>query len=155
MPPGWRHRHRRGAAPCPGGKLSRFVEPSVLLALQEVGEAHGYHLADQARQLGLADPGLDGGAVYRALRELEAEGCVASTWDTSGSGPARRLYQLTPAGRDRLGAWIEVLRARASAMQALVQRYDSLAPESHRSGDGAPAAREDIVSPTRRTDGCE
>jgi poly-beta-hydroxybutyrate-responsive repressor len=155
MPPGWRHRHRLGGPPCPGGKLSRFVEPSVLLALQEAGEAHGYHLAEQARQLGLSDASLDGGAVYRALRELEAEGCVASTWDTSGSGPARRLYQLTPVGRERLAAWIGVLRARAAAMQTLVERYDALPSQSPRSGDGAPAARGDTASPTGRMDGCE
>lgn len=36
---------------------------------------------------------------YRILRMLEANGFITSTWDTSGSGPARRIYSITPLGR--------------------------------------------------------
>lgn len=102
----------------------------MLLALEEAGEAHGYQLAGRARQLGLADPGLDGAAVYRTLRDLEAQGCVASTWDTGGAGPARRVYQLTPLGRERLSAWAEFLRARTAAMENFVRRFDELLADS-------------------------
>ena len=37
-------------------------------------------------------------SVYRALRAMEAEGIVSSTWDVSQRGPARRVYVPTPAG---------------------------------------------------------
>lgn len=45
---------------------------------------------------------VSGPAVYGALRKLEAFGFVVATWDTSGSGPARRVYRITEEGLDYL-----------------------------------------------------
>jgi DNA-binding PadR family transcriptional regulator len=34
---------------------------------------------------------------------------VVSSWDLSDTGPAKRLYRLTPEGRRCLGRWVETL----------------------------------------------
>ena len=65
--------------------------------------------------------GLHSGAVYRALHRLEANGYVTSSWDTSGSGPARRLCTLTPSGYEHLAEWVDVMGEIASSLGSLVK----------------------------------
>ncbi len=45
---------------------------------------------------------MDLGNLYRLLRSLEEEGVVASVWDESLAGPAKRVYRLTPSGEELL-----------------------------------------------------
>ena len=123
-----RHRHR---GPPPEyewmtGRLSRMVEPALLYLLASGAAAHGYDLIQAANELGLSEMPIDAGAVYRCLRQLEAEGCVISTWDTAGVGPARRLYKLTELGWTRLSGWTDVIQQRAAAMQQFVTRCQPL-----------------------------
>jgi len=80
---------------------------TTLLAYLRNWNAYGYQLAQQLAQAGL--PAFDSGTVYRTLRQLEKAGMVSSFWDTSESGPARRMYSLTKAGEIFLSGWIEVL----------------------------------------------
>jgi DNA-binding PadR family transcriptional regulator len=103
------------------GNLYRFCEPIVLLTLARKGTAHGYQIAAEAEPFAVTHAGLDGAAIYRALRRLEANECVASTWDTGGGGPARRLYTLTPRGWEHLSEWAEVMGGIASSMRTLVR----------------------------------
>ena len=44
---------------------------------------------------------MDVGNLYRVLRALEEQGLVASEWDETVPGPAKRTYQLTDAGARR------------------------------------------------------
>ena len=53
---------------------------------------------------------MDTGLAYRSLREMEANGWVISNWEMGTSGPPRRVYEITPAGRQVLGHWREELR---------------------------------------------
>ena len=103
------------------GNLYRFCEPIVLLSLARVRTAHGYQIVSEAEQVAVTHAGVDSGAVYRALRRLEASGYVTSSWDTSGSGPARRLYTLTPSGYDHLAEWVDVMGEIASSLGSLVK----------------------------------
>ena len=118
---GRRHREQLGgkACSCEMGNLYRFAEPIVLLVLARLGTAHGYQIAAETEPLAVTHAGLDGAAVYRALRRLETANCVASNWDTSGGGPARRLYTLTPRGWEHLGEWTEVMASSHSALSHL------------------------------------
>lgn len=78
-----------------------FLRPCLLLLLGE-GPAHGYDLMERLKAFD-ADPANPGG-VYRALRCLEESQLVRPHWETSGPGPARRVFELTPAGRRALEA---------------------------------------------------
>lgn len=87
-----------------------FITPYMLLMLRDLN-LHGYQIWQ--RLMGMSLPGLsehDRPAVYRILRQLEEEGKVASHWDTADkSGPAKRVYSLTDAGRDFLKLWADGL----------------------------------------------
>jgi len=119
-----RHCHRGGRHPCTCemGNLYRFCEPIVLLTLARLGTAHGYQISAEAEPFSVTHAGLDGAAVYRALRRLESTGCVTSSWDTSGGGPARRVYTLTARGREHLEEWVQVMDTITNSVSQLVQQ---------------------------------
>lgn len=86
----------------PAGLPRGFLEPCLLLLLAE-SPSHGYELLEQLRALGLTR--IDAAALYRSLRGMDQAGLVECWWEPSQSGPARRTYALTDAGRERLHAW--------------------------------------------------
>ena len=58
---------------------------------------------------------------YKTLRQLEKNGCVNSTWEFDGTGPARRVYELTPRGEQHLREWTTVLDHISKAMARFVR----------------------------------
>jgi DNA-binding PadR family transcriptional regulator len=68
---------------------------------------------------GPADPGM----VYRHLRKMEEEGFVSSTWDTSGTGPARRYYSLTTEGEELLRDWIPFMERNLKSLQNFLKLF--------------------------------
>ena len=100
------------------GRRGRWFEPFLLVLLRDV-ETYGGALISQLDGLCLAPDGVDEGMVYRALRELEAEGLVGSGW-VIDDGPPRRTYRLTDAGRSALDEWIAVMRERGRLVDAFL-----------------------------------
>ena len=116
-------RHRFGK-PCPQ-RIGRFLEPCLLLLLCK-SEVHGYELQSELLQFGFDENPVDLSTVYRMLRALEDRGLVISRWDTQTSGPPRRMYRLTDAGRTDLESWIADLRATDRILHHFLRRYDSM-----------------------------
>lgn len=90
--------------------LSRLL---VLGALDRHGARHGHWIRRAAEQANVAAwGGVTVGALYRELRELDAEGLVAAVrTETEGRRPARTIYDITPEGRRELA----ILREQAIA----------------------------------------
>jgi DNA-binding PadR family transcriptional regulator len=69
---------------------------------------------------------LDGPAnpelVYRHLRKMEEEGFVSSTWDTSGTRPARRYYSTTE-GEELLRDWIPFMGKKLKSLKKFLQIF--------------------------------
>lgn len=101
-----------------------------LLAFLKGWNAYGYQLAQKLAAAGL--PESDSGTVYRTLRQLERAGMVSSFWDTSESGPARRMYSLTKAGELFLSGWIDVLQNYQRILNATLEGF---APPTGESGE--------------------
>jgi DNA-binding PadR family transcriptional regulator len=104
------------------GRVERFLEPALLLLLSEQ-PAHGYELVDRAAVLVPGEkPEL--GGLYRVLRALEEDGLVLSEWDAEEPGPAKRRYELTPAGRELLRAWAKALKQTQVNVDAFLKRFE-------------------------------
>ncbi|RKO67748.1 helix-turn-helix transcriptional regulator [Desulfofundulus salinus] len=114
--------HRHGDCRCAGAPMERFMQPCLLLLLHR-RSTHGYELIQSLREFGFHDSEADPGTVYRNLRRLEEEGLVSSQWDTSGGGPARRLYRLTPEGEELLHAWAEAITHNKRRLEYFLARY--------------------------------
>ncbi|MBC7263367.1 MAG: helix-turn-helix transcriptional regulator [Chloroflexi bacterium] len=104
----------------PRRRIRGFVQPWLLLLLLQK-PSHGYELMERLAQ-DEDSPSADPGLLYRTLRQLEEEGLVQSSWDTEGSGPARRLYKVTPEG-------VEYLHARAVNIRRTRERLDRFLAE--------------------------
>jgi len=104
----------------PVGLPRNYLRPCLLLLLAE-GTSHGYELLDQVSGLGLDR--VDPGGLYRCLRAMDEEGLVRSSWEPSASGPARRTYELTDAGRDWLHVVAGPLHEVARSLAVYRRRY--------------------------------
>jgi PadR family transcriptional regulator PadR len=80
-------------------QLRRGVLEHCVLALLADGERYGYDLVAELSGAGLV---ASEGTVYPLLSRLRRDDLVATTWRESESGPPRRYYALTPAGKDAL-----------------------------------------------------
>lgn len=108
----------------PGSKKTeRYIQPSILLTLK-TRPSYGYELIQEIAKFGFIQGQVPPGMIYRHLRELEENGLVASEWETQGSGPAKRVYQLTGEGLDVLGFWIGYMQEQAERLLTFVARYE-------------------------------
>ncbi|MGC4943545.1 PadR family transcriptional regulator [Kribbella sp. DT2] len=88
--------------------LHGFLDVCLLCLLAEDRD-YGLGLTQR-----LVDAGFDeipGGTLYPSLLRLEKQGLVQTDWVKSTTGPRRKYYELTPAGRvavaERIASWRE------------------------------------------------
>lgn len=108
-----------------GGKRERYIQPSVLIVLYR-RPAYGYELIQNIHKFGFVEGMAPPGMIYRHLHQLEDDGLVASQWETEGSGPAKRVYQLTPDGEEMLAAWIEYMKEQAKNLTNFINYYQQI-----------------------------
>ena len=138
-----------GSSPAgaPQPRLTGDLLTSSLLAFLRRWNAYGYQLVQSLKEAGLI--GFDSTTVYRTLRQLERTGLVSSFWDTSQSGPARRMYSLTKAGETFLDLWLDLF---GRYQRILHSALDSL--ENYRSpADTGGSASGERTSSLRRGSG--
>jgi poly-beta-hydroxybutyrate-responsive repressor len=114
-----RHHHGRWRVLA---RVERFAEPALLLLLRE-RPAHGYDLLERLPEL-TGEARIEMGNLYRLLRGLEEEGLVASEWDDSSPGPAKRRYAITEAGERLLDQWADALRRSQERTARFLARYE-------------------------------
>jgi len=100
--------------------VSRFMQPCLLLLLRG-NASHGYNLIENLKGFGFTE--VDPSVVYRNLRQMEEWGLVTSHWDTEGSGPSRRVYKITPQGKEFLRLSAEGLQNTRSKLDRFLKAY--------------------------------
>lgn len=98
---------------------------TVALALLAVVEAarepvYGYQIAKTLERFGEGVLSGKQSALYPVLRNLGAAGLLDSHVEPSVSGPPRRYYQITEAGRATLRAWSAAWRATRDSVDAVL-----------------------------------
>ena len=104
-------------------RLTGDLLSSSLLAYLRRWNAYGYQLVQELGKSGL--PSFDSTTVYRTLRQLEKAGLVSSFWDTSESGPARRMYSLTAAGESFLDLWLDLFGRYQKILHSALDSLDN------------------------------
>lgn len=94
----------------------RALLPSAILDCVEDAPLHGYAIGQALGARGFGVP--RGGSLYPALARLEESGSIVAEWVPGPSGPARRQYTLTPAGREHLTRDRAALGALTAALGA-------------------------------------
>ena len=104
------------------GKQQRYMQPSILMSLL-LKPSYGYEIIQKIKNFGFVEGQAPPGMIYRHLRQLEEEALVSSEWETEGTGPAKRVYHLTPDGKEVLGFWIGYMEQQAGKITDFVQQY--------------------------------
>lgn len=100
---------------------------TVSLALLAVVAAstepmYGYQIAKQLEAMGEGVLAGKQSALYPVLRNLEAAGLLCSQMQPSDSGPPRRCYAVTDAGRHTLIEWSRVWRGTRDSVDSVLNR---------------------------------
>lgn len=97
-----------------------MIQPAILVVLAE-GPLHGYRLAERIGAMpGFAGHKPDVSGVYRFLKAMQRKGLVTASWDLSETGPAKRAYRITAAGRRCLRRWIRTLEEYREGISTLL-----------------------------------
>ena len=110
------------------GKPERYIQPSILLGLL-LKASYGYELIQDIQRYGFIEGNAPPGMIYRHLRQLEEDGLVSSRWETEGTGPAKRMYDITDEGRQVLGIWIDYMKRQAKNLNDFIKTYSELIKE--------------------------
>ena len=97
-------------------QLKKGALEMCVLALLARGESYAYEIASTLA----AGIGMGEGTIYPLMRRMQNDGLVATRLVESSSGPPRKYYRLTPAGRAALAVQKREWRAFADAVAQLL-----------------------------------
>lgn len=116
-------------------QLKKGVLVLCVLALLSRGNSYAYEIASRLSHA----VGMGEGTIYPLMRRMQADGLVATYLEESPSGPSRKYYRLTDAGRASLATQLADWRSFAAAVDSLVGDVDPTAapraPEAEISHD--------------------
>jgi len=75
----------------------------LILKAVSLGPLHGYGVLLRIQQISGEELVIQQGSLYPALYRLEHQGAIVSEWGESENNRRAKYYQLSPAGRERLG----------------------------------------------------
>ncbi|RJU00845.1 PadR family transcriptional regulator [Arthrobacter frigidicola] len=101
--------------------------PMLILTVFAVAPRHGYGISQALVSVGLQP--VKGAQLYPALARLEEEGAINAEWEQGDSGPARKVYEPTPTGRQQLTDF----RAQWQMFTQAVQAVGSESPSTEES----------------------
>ena len=120
-------KENESANPITDAWSKNWLVPVVLLMLRQ-WSSYGYELMEKMAEFGMRV--MNAGSFYRTLRQMEKDGLVNSTWDTSEAGPAKRRYSITEAGDAYLKFWSQSLDHYQKMMNAFFRLYTGQSPKA-------------------------
>ncbi|MDR3360260.1 MAG: PadR family transcriptional regulator [Bifidobacteriaceae bacterium] len=100
--------------------MLKGVLPLLILDMLRRADAYGYELVGRIHAIGL--PSVTAGTVYPLITRLERDGLAESYLRQSQTGPARKYYRITSAGRAHLAqaaaSWDHLARVVDAALRA-------------------------------------
>lgn len=103
-------------------ELSAGTVSLALLAVLSKAEEpmYGYLIAKQLERVGEGVLSGKQSALYPVLRNLQGAGLLESFVEPSMSGPPRRYYRITEAGRLTLREWVSAWRATRDSVDSVL-----------------------------------
>lgn len=95
----------------------------VLLALldQAAAPMYGYQISRSLEEKANGTPLMKQGTLYPVLRSMEGQGLLQSEVEPSVSGPPRRYYTITDAGREELRLWKSAWNRTRGLVESVLQ----------------------------------
>ena len=94
-------------------QLKKGVLGLCVLALLSRGDSYSYEIASRlSRAVDMGE-----GTIYPLMRRMQSDGLVETYFEESSSGPARKYYRLTQAGRASLETQLAEWRSFTAAVE--------------------------------------
>ncbi len=97
-------------------QLKKGVLGLCVLALLSRGNSYAYEIASKLSHA----VGMGEGTIYPLMRRMQTDGLVATYLEESPSGPPRKYYRLTEAGRTSLASQIAEWRDFTASVESLL-----------------------------------
>ncbi|QFT87296.1 lineage-specific thermal regulator protein [Bacillus sp. THAF10] len=81
-------------------QLLKGILDACVMAIVEQKPVYGYELSQQLQKVGLPD--ISEGTIYPVLLRLQKNGFIRGEMQPSATGPNRKYYFLTDAGKEEL-----------------------------------------------------
>ncbi len=107
-------------------ELAKNSTHTLILAVLNDGPLHGYAIAREIERRSDNVLTCQEGILYPALRALENDELVEGDWEIQASGPARKIYTLTPKGKRDLGQRAQSWQKLNAAMNRVLGGSDGL-----------------------------
>ncbi|MBN2186735.1 MAG: helix-turn-helix transcriptional regulator [Dehalococcoidia bacterium] len=107
-------------------ELLRGVVETLLLIIIDMLPSHGYQIAKELNRRSHGYFKFSGSTVYSALRRLEDEGLVLSSWEQVARKQDRRCYEITGKGRQILTEKLAELQRFYRATSRVISNIDSV-----------------------------
>jgi PadR family transcriptional regulator PadR len=104
-------------------EMNAGIASLVLLGVLDKSKQpmYGYQIAKLLEDYSGAVSFMKQGALYPVLHSLESNGLLESRVEPSVSGPPRRYYEITPAGRETLVIWQDVWKQMKSFVDRAIK----------------------------------
>ncbi len=109
-----------------------WLMPVILVALRE-WNSYGYEFTKRVTDFGFET--INPGMLCRTLKQMEENGLVKSSWETSKGDWTRGMYSITDVGEAYLDFWTDALEQYRNNIDAFLRIYRGLV--------GAADGRED------------
>lgn len=103
-------------------QLLKGVLDGCVLSIIEEEAVYGYTLSQKLHASGLTD--ISEGTIYPVLLRLQKNGLIEGEMRPSDSGPNRKYYSLTPAGRDALQLITAEWKQMSNSVNGILLRRD-------------------------------
>jgi PadR family transcriptional regulator PadR len=84
---------------------------------------YGYQIT---KEIDAGELDIKQGALYPVLRSLERDGLLSSNVEPSSSGPPRRYYRITEAGRETLSNWKDAWESTKSLVDSVLKGQEDV-----------------------------
>ncbi len=101
--------------------LQGSIDLLVLKILSRRPRRHGYAIMSAIQDMSSEVLRIEEGSLYPALHRMEEAGWICGQWITKDSGRRTRLYELTIAGKEQLGAEESRWQAVTSAVNRVLR----------------------------------
>jgi DNA-binding PadR family transcriptional regulator len=105
-------------------RYGRHAPEFILLLLAEE-PGYGMDLYKKLKQF-VPISKFDSAIVYRTLAKLKKEGSVEFEWDMSETGPAKKIYRITPTGLEKLKEHKDYVDLRIRNLQIFLDKFERL-----------------------------
>ncbi|MCK9543107.1 MAG: PadR family transcriptional regulator [Novosphingobium sp.] len=116
-------------------QLKKGVLGMCVLALLARGNSYAYEIASQLSHA----VGMGEGTIYPLMRRMQTDGLVKTYLEESPSGPPRKYYQLTDAGRASFTAQLAEWRGFTASVEQLIAGQADIGQAGNAAGTGETA----------------